>query len=49
MIHGDSTCKYYWNNPGKTTATIVDGWLNTGDTYHQDDDGYSSTADAVTI
>ena len=40
LIHGDSTCKYYWNNPEKTVATIVDGWLNTGDTYHQDDEGY---------
>jgi len=40
LIQGDSTCKYYWNNPGKTAATIADGWLNTGDTYHQDDDGY---------
>jgi len=40
LIQGDSTCKYYWNNSEKTTATIVDGWLNTGDTYHQDDDGY---------
>ena len=40
LIQGDSTCKYYWNNPEKTAATIVDGWLNTGDTYHQDDDCY---------
>ncbi len=39
-IMGDSTCKYYWNNPERTSATIVDGWLNTGDTYHQDEEGY---------
>ncbi|MBC8259374.1 MAG: benzoate-CoA ligase family protein [SAR324 cluster bacterium] len=40
LIQGDSSCKYYWNNPEKTAATIVDGWLNTGDTYHQDEEGY---------
>ena len=40
LIQGDSICKYYWNNPEKTKTTIVDDWLNTGDTYHQDEDGY---------
>jgi len=40
MIKGESTAKYYWNNPEKTAGTMVDGWLDTGDTYIQDDDGY---------
>ncbi len=40
LIQGDSTCKYYWNNPEKTSDIINAGWLNTGDTYHQDEDGY---------
>jgi len=40
MIRGQSTASHYWNNPDKTTATMVEGWLNTGDTYIQDDDGY---------
>jgi len=40
FVQGDSTFKYYWNNTGKTNETIIDGWLNTGDTYHQDDEGY---------
>ena len=40
LIQGDSVCKYYWKNPEKTSATIVDGWLNTGDTYRQEKDGY---------
>lgn len=40
MIKGDSAAKYYWNNPAKTAQTMVDGWLNTGDTYLQDADGY---------
>ncbi len=40
LIKGDSCARRYWNNPGKTAATMVEGWLNTGDTYRQDDDGY---------
>ena len=40
LIRGDSTCKYYWNNEQKTAETIAGEWLNTGDTYHQDEEGY---------
>jgi benzoate-CoA ligase family protein len=39
-IRSESAAKYYWNKPEKTEETMVDGWLNTGDTYRQDDDGY---------
>lgn len=39
-IHGDSTARCYWNNPDKSEQTMVDGWLDTGDTYFQDEDGY---------
>ena len=39
-IKGQSTAKYYWNKPEKTAETMVDGWLNTGDTYRQDGDGF---------
>jgi benzoate-CoA ligase family protein len=39
-IKGGSTLKYYWNNSQKTAATIIDGWVHTGDTYFQDADGY---------
>ena len=39
-IKGGSTLKYYWNNPEKTADTITDGWVNTGDTYYRDEDGY---------
>lgn len=39
-IRGKSTAKYYWNNPAKTAETMVDGWLNTGDTYIRDAEGY---------
>jgi len=40
MIRGQSTASHYWNNPEKTASTMVDGWLNTGDTYILDEDGY---------
>ena len=41
FIRGDSTASHYWNNPERTAGTMVeDGWLNTGDTYYQDAEGY---------
>jgi len=39
-IRAESAARYYWNKPEKTAETMVDGWLNTGDTYRQDADGY---------
>ena len=40
LIQGDSASSRYWNNPEKTAETMVDGWLNTGDTYLEDPNGY---------
>jgi benzoate-CoA ligase family protein len=40
FISGDSTARCYWNNPERTETTMVDGWLNTGDTYRRDAEGY---------
>jgi benzoate-CoA ligase family protein len=40
QIKGASTAAYYWNNPEKTKATMLGEWLDTGDTYYQDTDGY---------
>ena len=40
LMQGDSTASHYWNNPQKTAETMLDGWLNTGDTYYEDSDGY---------
>ena len=39
-VGGKSIAKYYWNNPEKTAATIRGEWINTGDTYTMDQDGY---------
>ncbi len=30
----------YWDNPKATAETIQDGWLDTGDILHRDEDGY---------
>jgi benzoate-CoA ligase family protein len=40
FISGDSTARCYWNNPDRTAATMVNGWLDTGDTYYRDAYGY---------
>jgi benzoate-CoA ligase family protein len=40
LIKGDSNACRYWNNPEKTAATMVGDWLNTGDTYVCDEQGY---------
>ena len=39
-IKGGSTARCYWKNPEKTAQTMREGWLNTGDTYFQDENGY---------
>jgi benzoate-CoA ligase family protein len=39
-IRSQSAATYYWNKPEKTAETMVGGWLNTGDTYREDTDGY---------
>jgi acyl-coenzyme A synthetase/AMP-(fatty) acid ligase len=40
MIRGVSQFKYYWNKPDKTAETILGGWVHTGDSYYQDEDGF---------
>jgi benzoate-CoA ligase family protein len=37
---GPSMAAYYWNDPERTARTLVGEWVNTGDTYLRDDDGY---------
>ena len=40
LVKGDSAARCYWNNPKKTAAAMRGEWVNTGDTYLQDDEGY---------
>jgi benzoate-CoA ligase family protein len=39
-VKGESNARCYWNNPEKTATTMVGEWLNTGDVYYVDTDGY---------
>jgi benzoate-CoA ligase len=39
-VKGDSTMAYYWNKHEKTKETLFGPWIQTGDKYHQDGDGY---------
>ncbi|MBI1958274.1 MAG: benzoate-CoA ligase family protein [Candidatus Rokubacteria bacterium] len=39
-VKGDSIMAYYWNKHEKTTRTLYGPWIETGDKYYQDPDGY---------
>ena len=39
-VKGDSTMAYYWNKHDKTKETLFGPWIQTGDKYSQDADGY---------
>jgi long-chain acyl-CoA synthetase len=40
LVHGPNVMRGYLNRPEETAATIVDGWLHTGDVGRLDQDGY---------
>jgi acyl-coenzyme A synthetase/AMP-(fatty) acid ligase len=39
-VKGDSIMAYYWNKHEKTKETLYGSWIQTGDKYWQDADGY---------
>ncbi len=39
-VKGDSTMAYYWNKHDRTRETLYGPWIQTGDKYYQDADGY---------
>lgn len=39
-LRSDAVMLGYWNNPGLTAQTVVDGWLRTGDAARCDGEGY---------
>ena len=38
-VRGPTMTPYYWNNPEKTAATFIDGWMKTGDKFLLREDG----------
>ena len=47
LLRGETIMKNYWNKPEETAATIVDGWLHTGDLARLDPDGYMTLTDRI--
>jgi benzoate-CoA ligase family protein len=39
-VRGDSQAPLYWNRPDKTADTMRDGWIWTGDRFHEDAEGF---------
>ncbi|MEX2145391.1 MAG: benzoate-CoA ligase family protein [Candidatus Rokuibacteriota bacterium] len=39
-VKGDSTMAFYWNKHDRTKDTLFGHWIQTGDKYYQDEDGY---------
>jgi acyl-CoA synthetase (AMP-forming)/AMP-acid ligase II len=47
VIAGPTVMRGYLNKPEETAATVVDGWLHTGDVGRLDADGYLTIVDRV--
>lgn len=45
MVRGPHVMREYWRNPEATAATIVDGWLRTGDTGTMNEEGFVKIVD----
>jgi long-chain acyl-CoA synthetase len=46
-VRGMNAMLGYWNKPKETAATLVDGWVRTGDAAYMDDEGFVYIADRV--
>jgi benzoate-CoA ligase len=40
LVKGDSICSFYWNQHDRTKRTILGEWIDTGDKYSRDAEGY---------
>lgn len=40
LVKGDSAATHYWNKHAKTKETMLGDWLNTGDKFYRDKEGY---------
>lgn len=47
LISSPTTMAGYWHQPEATAATLVDGWMSTGDAGYLDEDGYLYICDRM--
>ncbi len=47
LLSGRHMMQGYWNNPEATAATLVDGWLHTGDICTMDAEGFVTICDRL--
>ncbi|MBN2038738.1 MAG: benzoate-CoA ligase family protein [Spirochaetes bacterium] len=40
MVKGNSAAQFYWRKREKTVKTMLGEWINTGDKFYMDEDGY---------
>ena len=45
LVRGENVMNGYWNDPHSTNATIIDGWVHTGDIGEFDEDSYLKITD----
>ena len=45
LVSGENVMNGYWNDPGSTSATLIDGWIHTGDIGEFDEDEYLKITD----
>ena len=45
QVRGATVMRGYWKREAETAAAFVDGWLDTGDLGHMDEDGFVFIAD----
>ena len=45
LVSGENVMNGYWNDPKATSATLINGWIHTGDIGEMDEEGYLKITD----